>query len=248
MPYCFRQPEEILVESIQQLMLRTTVNVQGKLIIFKPVNGYGGLSGPIQIEFPYACVLGEEQLFLEIIPEDVVRYYNSNVAEGAKLITPVLHVDRNNGAPFLATVTVTLPLLKEVCDKPEDIKKRPDRIKVSEKYSTVEIKTTKFSPVGATFHENVLDALGVNDEFNQKYKDLGMYLMIEQGREAKFKFDLRRFESWIQHRDFRMDKSKFMCLLLNPQTVKQEDYGTKITISLCGKLRQSLIKPLNFLP
>ena len=100
--------------SNEDMILRTPVDKRGKTVIFKATEEYNGLNGHIVVKFPPYCVLGEEKVFLEVIPEDIINSYNKNSGKNSqfeKLIFPVLHLDRQNGAPFLRKVAVTLPLL-----------------------------------------------------------------------------------------------------------------------------------------
>ena len=227
----------------QDLILRTTVNRRGKKISFAAHKKYKGFKGEITINLPRFCVLEEEDIYLEIIPEEIITYYNDychKQIESEKVITPVLHIERNNGAPFLRCVVVSLPLVSNVSQEllSSRIKTLNHNIELDAPSKQIRIRTTKFSEAGVKFSElsKCLDALAMNDDFSLKYTDLGVYFMVEQLPELEFRFDLRKFQNWQEHRRFRMDPTKFYCLLLNPQRVQTGDYGKWIKTSIPGQL------------
>ena len=74
------QPIEI--QSNQDLILRTTVDERGKTIIMKAAKSYNGFNDKITVKFPPYCVLGEEKIFLEVLPEDIVNSYNEKNSSG----------------------------------------------------------------------------------------------------------------------------------------------------------------------
>ena len=169
----------------------------------------------------------------EIIPEEIIKYYNEEsqrLNKSEKVITPVLHVERENGAPFLRTVVVRLPLVsdyKNWIPLRKKIQSQPANIDLDFSSKRICIKTNKFSEAGVKYSEisKCLKALAVNDDFSLRYTELGVYFMVEQLPEMQFKFDLRKFEDWQEHRRYRMDPTKLYYLLLNPQKVSEEDYG-----------------------
>ena len=77
------------------------------------MDSMNGFSDKIKIDIPSFSVLGKETICLEIIPEHIVNNYNQ-MGANRTIITPTLHVDRKNSAPFLRTVTITLPLISEM--------------------------------------------------------------------------------------------------------------------------------------
>ena len=232
--------ERFEVHSHQELILRTTVNRLGKRITFFASKYYEGFQGEISIFFPKLCVLEEEKVFLEIVPEEIICHYNDSgrtTNKSEKIITPILHVDRENGAPFLKRVAVTLPLVSGAYSWLQGgIKGAPERITYSPEFSKITMRTNKFSEAGVKFCDvsKCLDALGANDDFSLNYTDLGVYLMVEQLPDMEFKFDFRKFKTWQEHRKFRMDQTKFHCLILNPEAVKKTDYGKRVTLLIQG--------------
>ena len=108
------------IKSNQDLLLRLKLGPEGKTISFIDNREDGAFVGTISVDFPPCSVLAEEKVVLEIVPESIVEAYNQKLAERRedknsgepeiKLITPVVHIDRENDAPFLNTVTVTLLL------------------------------------------------------------------------------------------------------------------------------------------
>ena len=214
---------------------------QGKEIIFKAARGYTGFKKEISIYFPPSSVLGTENISLEIIPEDVIQIYNVTYGEIAqkKIVTPVLHVDRENGAPFLRPVTVTLPLVSDASKWISRDFGSSSGLKYSPKDSMITILTTKFSPSGVCYCDirKVLVGVGLNDQFNLTYTEFGIYLIVEQyaigeNGNTLFKFDIRKFRHWQEHRRYRMDGTKFFCLLLNPEKVQPSDFNQAIEISV----------------
>ena len=232
------------MSSNQKLRLRTKLDKRGKYILFKAAEGYTGFRDEISIYFPPWSVLGTENVFLEIIPEDIIRSYNEKYGEKEKrkVITPVLHVDRESGAPFLRAVSVTLPLLAEAIEWiPHDIRVS-NALTYSHKNSKINISTTKFSPTGVSYSElrKILEAMALNDQFNLTYKEFGVYLMVEQLKlstslKTELKFDIRKFRHWQEHHRYRMDATKLFYLLLNPEKVQKTDYHKDIYVSVSGK-------------
>ena len=230
------------LHSNQDLILRTTVDKRGKTVIFKATEAYNGLNGDIIVEFPPYCVLGEEKIFLEVLPEDIINSYNEKSSENTqleKLITPVLHLDRQNGAPFLRNVTVTLPILSAAKNWIVGDFQCPKHIKYSENDSAVTLETCKFSPCGVQITvQKVMKALGLDDVFCLTYTESGIYLLMEQfrrGTTTEFKFDLRKFRSLQEHQKYRMDETKSLCMLLNPEKVLKSDHNRKIYVTVEGK-------------
>ena len=227
--------EVIWVGSNQQLLLSTTVDINGKTIVFKRKACYTGLKDQLSISFPPFCVLGEEKNHLDIISENIINDYNASEGKNAKNVvtTPVLHVERVNGAPFLRTVEVKLPLVSDAKNwLDRGVENHPCRMDYSATESKVSVRTQKFSFIGAHFCKitKVLDAIGFNDDFNKKYTKYGICLIIEQNNndsnnaentKFKFNFDLRKFKDCEEHQRYRMDETKTFCLLLNPQKVEK---------------------------
>ena len=155
-----------------------------------------------------------------------------------KILTPVLHIDRENGAPFLRRVTVLLPLVSGAAQiMAEGIQGRcPEKIQFMEELSMFKVTTTKFSEAAVKYVEvsKALDALALNDDFSQKYIDLGIYLMLERTSNKEFKIDIRKFRRWQEHQKFRMDETKFFAFLLNPQKVSKRDWDKQIDVFFEG--------------
>ena len=249
--------ELVKVSNSQQLLLRTTLDRRGKSIIFIADEKYTGFNKEISICFPPFSVLGEEMVCLEIIPEEVIENYNEHFRKKSKVITPVLHVDRQNGAPFLKMVTVVLPL---VCGAekwlPTDCPISCTRTRYSRNDSTITIQTNKFSPVAASYCEikKILRAVGLADEYKLTYEEFGIYLMVEQSigpdaNDTLMKFDVRKFRNWEEHQRYRMDTTKTFCLLVNPQIVRETDWYQEIRVTIEGLIHRLkvLLTSCNFL-
>ena len=227
--------EEILVRSNQCLLLRTTVDIFGKTIVFKPVDGFNGFSHKIKIEIPRFSVLGKETICLEIIPVNIINNYNQ-MGNNRNIITPILHVDRKNNSPFLGTVTITLPVISGWKKwLASGIKNCPTGMECSKDNSSVTIKTKTFSPIGVVYDSSkkVLDAMGLNDDCAITYEKPAIYLIIDQTI-ARCEFDLRKFTNWQEHRKYRMDETKFFCMLFNPQEGQECFYNTEINVTIEG--------------
>ena len=227
--------EEILVRSNQCLLLRTSVDIFGKTIVFKPVDGFNGFSHKIKIDIPRFSVLGKETICLEIIPVDIINNYNQKATK-RNIITPILHVDRKNNSPFLRTVTITLPLISDWKKwLASGIKSCPPGMEYLKDDSSVTIKTKTFSPVGVVYDstKKVLDAMGLNDDCSITYEKPAIYLIIDQST-GRCEFDLRKFTNWQEHRKYRMDETKFFCMLFNPQEGQERYYNTEIKVTIEG--------------
>ena len=231
------EEEEIHVYSNRDLLQRRDVNINGKTIVFRAMNGFDGFSDRIKINIPPFSVLGNETICLEIIPEYIVNNYN-RMRTNRIIITPILHVDRKNSAPFLRTVTITLPLTSD-SNKwlAPGIKGCPPTMEYSKKMLSVTIKTKTFSPVAGVYEpiKEVLDAMGLDDESAITYEMRGIYLIIDQLTTFS-EFDLRKFKDWREHRKFRMDETKFFWMLFNPPEMKECYYRKEIKVTIGGWL------------
>ena len=233
----FTVPRQVIfVESDLDLLLRTTINKRGKTIEFRAVNNYNGFRGKIEASFPPFSVLGEEKVFLEIVPEPLVRAWN----EASKklnsrvpaIITPILHIDRENDFPFLRDVEISLPIfprvLRENCKMLDNISVQNGR---------AHLRESKFSPKAVCYDEiqGILRALRIDTHFRLAFKKLGVYLLVEQFPQNKFLFDLRPFRDEEEHRLFRMDEKKTFRMIVNPQLVDDESvYLSEVSITIQG--------------
>ena len=236
--------QSVELHSNEDLILRTTVDKRGKTVIFKATEEYNGINGHIVVKFPPYCVLGEEKVFLEVLPEDIINSYNEKLSKNTqleKLITPVLHLDRQNGAPFLRTVAVTLPILSAAKNWIVGDFQCRKYIQYSENDSEITFETRRFSPCGVKItEEKVMKALGVDDVFSLTYTKFGIYLLVEQfsqGTTTEFKFDLGKFRDSQEHQRYRMDETKSLCLLLNLEKVLKSNHNKKIHVAVEGPLK-----------
>ena len=79
--------------------------------------------------------------------------------------------------------------------------------------------------------------LGLDDVFCLTYTEFGIYLLVEQfnkGTATEFKFDLRKFLDLQEHQKYRMDETKNLSLLLNPDKVLETDYAMAIKVLVEG--------------
>ena len=82
-----------------------------------------------------------------------------------------------------------------------------------------------------------MKALGVDDVFSLTYTKFGIYLLVEQFSQrttTEFKFDLRKFRDSQEHQRYRMDETKSLCLLFNPEKVLKSDHNKKIHVAIEG--------------
>ena len=82
-----------------------------------------------------------------------------------------------------------------------------------------------------------MKALGVDDVFFLTYTKFGIYSLVEQfsqGTTTEFKFDLRKFRDAQEHQRYRMDETKSLCLLLNPEKVLKSDHNKKNHVAVEG--------------
>ena len=265
--------ETIQIDSNQKLLLRTKLDSRGKTVVFTDIREDPAFKGSISVHFPEFSVLAEEKISLEIVPESIVEMYNNNISTAGetirkksklesdnadagnidkKLITPILHIDRENDAPFLRTVTVILPALSNVVNNLKDYEiGTPDRISFSEESKSFKISCVKFSPVGIAEIRGILRPLKIDSDMSYAFDELGIYFLCEQFQHRHFKMDLRRFVDWQEHRRFRMDESKYLLLVISPQKVQPGDHGTKVEAILRGmslKQRMFTVRAENIHP
>ena len=199
------------------------------------MNGFNGFRDRMEIDIPPFSVLGKEAICLEIIPEHIVNNYNQ-MGTDRIIVTPVLHVDRKNNAPFLRTVTITLPLVSDSKKwLASGIRSCPPKMEYSKEELFVTIKTKTFSPVAGVYEpmKEVLDVMGLDDESAITYELRGIYLIIDQMTTCS-EFDLRKFKDWREHRKYRMDETKFFWMLFNPQETKACYYQKEIKVTIEG--------------
>ena len=235
--------EKIEIKSNADLLHRTKLSQEGKTIIFTDKRIKPAFKSAISVHFPPCSVLAEEKICLEIIPESIVKAYNEKIskektkenknAAKARLITPILHIDRENDAPFLRTVNVVLPLLGDVTYKSGETKIAvPGKLTVTE--GTVKVAAIKFSPVAVAEVNKILRPLKLDKDFNYSFDELGVYLLSEQLENHHFRMDLRKFSDWQEHRRFRMDESKWLILVISPRRIQPGDIDTKVEAHLRG--------------
>ena len=236
------------IKSNQDLLLRLKLGPEGKTISFIDNREDGAFVGTISVDFPPYSVLAEEKVVLEIVPESIVEAYNQKLAERRedknsgepeiKLITPVVHIDRENDAPFLNTVKVTLPALSSITDSFHDFEiGAPTKMSVD--IDSLKVSATKFSPVAVTSVtaqdvKRILRPLKLDQFTSYSFDELGIYLLSEQFENGRFRMDLRKFSDWQEHRRFRMDESKKLILVTSPQKVQRGDINTEVEATLRG--------------
>lgn len=212
----------VTIRSCDDLLVRTSIDNRGLLIVFKCDDSFKCFDGEIGIEFPPLSVLGTEKITLEILPREVVAAYNTVSKkfnpEAPLVITPILNVDRENDTAFLRDVKMSLPVISEICDKMKlNILTCPDK-NIWIKNGVVHLVESKFSPKSACLYsDNILRALRVNMHYSLVFRELGVYLLCEQLPRKEFLFDLRRFYDQDEYRLYRMDETKSLRLILNPQ-------------------------------
>ena len=219
------------VKTDADFLLRTSLDVHGLCVEFRSVESFKQFRGIITVTFPPFCVLAEEKIFLEIIPESLVRAYNTVTEKknsGNPLIaTPILHIDRENDSPFLREVKISLPILPSFASK---------NLKTTDETSIINgqfhLSESKFSPTGGAFFDGILRALRVDTHFSLTFRELGVYLLVEQFPQKKFLFDLRRFRDEEEHRLFRMDEKKSFRMIVNPERIDDSVVGSSVLITI----------------
>ena len=228
------------MRSAADLLLRKTINSQGLLLEFICTEPFKGFEGTIRITFPPFCVLGEEKISVEIFGEDVVVAYNERSKEhnpkAPKIICPIVNIDRENDTAFLRNVEISLPVLTKACD-PSKLESFPcpdKNIWISN--GAVNLFESKFSPKSAGLtDENILKAIGVDMHFSLVFRELGVYFLCQQLPNKEFVFDLRRFADEEEHRRYRMDETKSLKMIINPQRPENRRCADSVvTASLQG--------------
>ena len=227
--------DNILVNEDSDLLFRTSLNRNGRLIKFTAGDGYTGFTGTIIVYFPPYCVLGSERIFLEVIPRAVVQNYNDFLEEqnySSFVITPIIHIDRNNDVPFLRDVGIILPVFKDFT-RTEKTSLKDVQILDEDHLILTE---SKFSPIGASYDriKNILKAFRVDTHFSLSFRDSGVYLLFEQLPDRNAVFDIRRFEDEEEHRLYRMDEKKAFRMIVNPQHIKPDVYNTELILTFEG--------------
>ena len=223
------------VTSDRDLLLRTTIDNPGKKIEFWAMDTYDGFRGKIEVTFPPFSVLGEEKVYLEIIPEHLVGLLNERSGKLTSsvpvIITPILHIDRENYAPFLRDVEISLPIFNRFLG--EKIK-YCDNILVEN--GRVHFRESKFTPKAVCYDqfERVLRALRIDTHLSLSFRKLGVYLLVEQFPQNKFLFDLRPFRDEEEHRLYRMDETKTFRMIVNPQQTDASINDSSVFITIQG--------------
>ena len=147
------------------------------------------------------------------------------------IITTILHIDRENDAPFLRNVEISLPIFNRFLR--EKIK-YCDNILVEN--GRAHLRESKFSPKAVCYDkfERVLRALRVDTHFSLTFQKLGVHLLIEQLPQKEFLFDLRPFHDEEEHRLYRMDEKKTFRMIVDPQLTDASIYGSLVFINIQG--------------
>ena len=161
-----------------------------------------------------------------------------------RIVTPVLHIDRQNGSPFLRPVKVTLPLMDDETLQ-HDIKqsklKMGDGVRLTRNGNNIQFQQTKFSPVAGvhvTSYDPVrslLEAFCFTGDSSLDFETKGVYFIAKQTTADTVEIDLRRFRSWQEHRTYRMDETAVYFLATNPAAVQPLDHGSKVNVCISGQ-------------
>ena len=227
--------ETVTFEVMSSACLRksVTINSQGKSVEFRSHPDFPDFQGKITIKFPPLSVLGEEQIFLEIIPPAMIDDARRNRKDGSILVTPIVHLDRNNGSKFLNEVQITLPLIADK-DLNNDIDGKCLRLQrgLTLLEGEVRMKRAMFSPQCAYYNKvrRVLKAFCFTGDSSLDFETSGVHLIVQQTAADKVTIDLRKFRSWQEHRRFRMDQLATYFLVVNPAIVKPEEFYTECSV------------------
>ena len=157
-----------------------------------------------------------------------------------RIVTPILHIDRQNGSPFLRPVKVTLPLMDD--EKLQtDIKKSNlemgDRVTMVDG-NDIQFQQTKFSPVAGVYDpvRSLLNAFCFTGDSSLEFEIQGVYFIAKQKTAETVEIDLRRFRSWQEHRTYRMDETAVYFLATNPEAVESRDHGSEVEVSISEQI------------
>ena len=231
----------ILVNDNMDLLCRLDMDHNGYLIEFKADDGYTGFTGSIAVNFPPYCILGNEKVSVEVIPAQHLKPYNDLLHENGaydpktSLITPIIHIDRQNDVPFLQEIEIFLPIFSKYVLK--ELNLSEELSFETGKKERVVLKQSKFSPTGVCYDsvQDIVKSFRVDNQFQFSFRDKGVYFLFEQLEGNNAIFDIRQFTDEEEHRVFRMDESKYFRMIINPQYVKDSDYDTIILLEIEGK-------------
>ena len=153
-----------------------------------------------------------------------------------QIVTPILHVDRQNGARFLRPVKVTLPLMKDETLQ-RGIKqsklKIVDRVTIEDD-NNIQISQTKFSPVAGVYDRvrSLLGAFCFTGDSSLDFETKGIHFIAKQENDGTVEIDLRKFRNWQEHRKYRMDETALYFLAVNPAAVESHDHDSGVIVSL----------------
>ena len=160
-----------------------------------------------------------------------------------QIVTPILHIDRQNGSPFLRPVTVTLPLMDDETLQ-TDIKqsklKMGEGVRLMDDGNSIQFQQTKFSPVSGvrvTSYDcvrSMLEAFCFTGDSSLDFETKGVYFIAKQKTADTIEIGLRRFRSWQEHRKYRMDETAVYFLATNPAAVGPLDHGSEVFVSIKG--------------
>ena len=232
---------KIHVKSSADLLLRTSINRPGLLLEFFCTESFKGFEGTIRINFPPFSVLGEEKISVEIFAEDVIVAYNERSRKhnikAPEIICPIVNIDRETDTAFLRNVEISLPVLARTCysSKLESFSCPDKSIWISKR--AIHLFESKFSPKSACVEKgNMLKALRVDMHYSLVFRELGVYFLCQQLPNLEFVFDLRRFTDEEEHRSYRMDETKSLRMIVNPQIADAAFAGSAVTAIFEGWL------------
>ena len=153
-----------------------------------------------------------------------------------RIVTPILHIDRQNGSPFLRQVKVTLPLMNDETlqtDIEQSKLKMGDRVTMGD-VNNIQFQQTKFSPVAGVYNpvRKLLNAFCFTGDKSLDFETEGVYFIAKQDTAEEVNIDLRLFRTWQEHRRYRMDERATYFLVINPQKVESRDHYSEVQIRL----------------
>ena len=225
----------VIFEVMSSAFLRKSVTIdsQEKLVEFRSHPDFPEFQGKIAIKFPPLSVLGEEEIFFEILPPTMIIDAQRNINVESILVTPILHLDRENGSKFLNKVEITLPLIADKALR-NDIDRKCLRLEsdLTLLDGQVRMERAKFSPQYVYYNKvrRSLKAFCFTGDSSLDFETSGVYLIVQQTAPNKVIIDLKNFSSWQEHRDFRMDELTKYFLVVNPVIAKPEDNHKKCSV------------------
>ena len=228
----------LTIKSAQDLQQRISVGLRGADITFQSDPEFPCFEGQIKVTIPEYAILGLETLCFEIVPNFLIDEYNERRSRRnltGRIVTPILHIDRENGSPFLAKVKVTLPWLPGYLSDEFKVSTENPRSEVKIVESGVAFERVKFSPVAGICHDfnrvqKILEVFCFDGDESLEFETLGIYFMAIQTDAAQIQFDLRKFKTWKEHQMYRVEETHNYQLLAHPGRIKEEDYWSKIKV------------------